>query len=108
MLLDLLSGLPFGVNTVALVVVAALAGAGAAEVFGQHVVVPLVGAGVGSLLYYALTVGVLLLGGRAFPVGAFALRVALPMVLLNVAAMAIVFPAVEWLSRAISRRPVDL
>lgn len=101
--LDFLSGLPWGSQTIPLLVVAGLAGLGGAGLFGQHFGVPFVAALVGTWLHYALSLLILGTLGRALPPASFLWQVLLPASLLNMLVMAAVFPLVSLLHRLTRR-----
>lgn len=106
-LLDLLSGLPWGIQTIPLVVVAGLAGLGGAGLFGHHFGVPFAAALVGTWLHYALALLILGTLGRPLPPVSFLWQVLLPASLLNTLAMAAVFPLVSRLHRLTNRERLE-
>ncbi|MGC8838954.1 MAG: rod shape-determining protein MreD [Anaerolineae bacterium] len=105
--LDLLSGLPWGSQTLPLVAVAGLAGLGGAGLFGHHFGVPFAAALVGTWLYYAFSLLVLSMLGRALPPGPFVWQVLLPASLLNTLIMAAVLPLAGLLHRLTHRERLE-
>ncbi len=105
--LDLLSGGPFGVMTVALVVTSLLTRLGYGRVFGGYLVIPLALTFPLSLVYY-LTYALLLyvLNRPVAWIPALA-NVILPASLLNIAAMLILFPPLRLLNRRTGQEEIS-
>ncbi|MGQ9583929.1 MAG: rod shape-determining protein MreD [Anaerolineae bacterium] len=106
--LDALSGLSLGVGLIPLLVLAGASGAVAAGVSGRHVAVPLVGAFLGTLAYYAISLLILYTLGRATPFWTFWVQKVLPVSLLNVLTMVVVFPLAQGVYWLTHRRPMEI
>ena len=92
MLLDLFSGAPFGVSSLGLVAVAYVAGLGRGRVGRRNVVLPLLMAALGTTLFHAVTLAMLVLLGLQSPTWLASLQyVTLPSGLLNLALVLPIF-----------------
>jgi rod shape-determining protein MreD len=105
--LDLLSGTPFGVFSIALVVVMALATLVQTRVFGGGLVLPILFSFPLSLLFNGLALLMLNLLGRPVAwISAFE-QVLLPAAGLNTGAMVVLFPLVYLLNRRLNPQPLS-
>lgn len=96
LVLDALSAGPFGAQTVALLVVGALAGISGQNVFRTERLLPYVAVVVATLLYYLILLVALATTGRVIAWGPMALRQVLPAIAYNVLAMAVVYGIARW------------
>jgi rod shape-determining protein MreD len=101
--LDLLSGGPFGLQTLTLLLVSPLVNLGGRRIFGSHIALPLVSATGATLLYYLVNMGLLHFMGHPVPWLAATSRIVLPAMVLNTLAMFLVYPALHWLHKATGR-----
>lgn len=99
MWLDLLSGLPFGVQTFALAAMGVLANSLETVFFRTNVLVPLATIFIATLLYHAIELGLLQIVGRPIDWPNLLARVILPSALVNTALMPFVYGAFSWLTR---------
>jgi rod shape-determining protein MreD len=97
--LDLLSGAPFGISTVALVLLSLLAGRGELSVFRTHIALPLIATLVAALLYDLFFLLLLQMRGASMVWADSLVKVVLPSTLLNVALSPLVYKALYWLHR---------
>jgi len=95
--LDFLSGGPFGLFTISLLVIAFLAGLGESQVFQSHIALPSTIAFIFSLLYDLLFLSLLHFLGYPVIWAGYLLRVTLPSAFLNAAVSIPVYRAVRWL-----------
>jgi rod shape-determining protein MreD len=102
--LDLLSGAAFGIWTAALVGASLMVGVGAGGFFRSHGLLPLAGLLLGSLTYNGIALGLLAATGHRIVWADTMTRVVLPGLLVNLALMLLVFPAVRALHRATAPR----
>ncbi len=108
LLLDLLSGIPFGASAIALVLVAYLASLSEGRLWEAHLLMPLGVTLIGSLIYHGLTVAALMLAGHTIDLRIAAMRVLLPSTFLN---LILALPAAQLagaLRRSISRPEVTI
>jgi rod shape-determining protein MreD len=102
--LDILSGAPFGVLTLSMVVVALAASLFHGRVFGSSIILPLSLAFPLSLLFNGLVLLMLMLLGRPMDWGAAFFNILLPVAIFNTMAMVVVFPLLYLLNRALTPR----
>lgn len=105
--LDLFSGGPFGVTTVALIVASSLARLGYGRVFGGYMVLPLALAFPLSLAFYLTCTLLLNAFGRPIAWLPALTDVILPASLLNIGAMLILFPPLRLLYRRTGRQQIS-
>ncbi len=104
--LDLLSGAPFGMMTVALLVVSFLSGLGERSVFRTHILLPVVMALVTTLLYDLIILLILALTGRPVAWTDSVVHVVLPSTLINTLLIPLVFWPLQWLHRKTGREKI--
>jgi len=104
--LDLLSGAPFGMMTVALLVVSFLSGLGERSVFRTHILLPVVMALVTTLLYDLIILLILALTGRPVAWTDSVVHVVLPSTLINTLLIPLVFWPLQWLHRKTGREEI--
>jgi rod shape-determining protein MreD len=104
--LDLLSGGPFGVATIALIITSLLASLGYGRVFGARLVIPLAITFPLSLVYYVVYAVLLSVLNRPVDWLLALSDVILPASLLNIAAMFLVFPLLRLLHRKTGREEI--
>jgi len=104
--LDLLSGAPFGMMTVALLVVSFLSGLGERSVFRTHILLPVVMALVTTLLYDLIILLILALTGRPVAWTDSVVHVVLPSALINTLLIPLVFWTLQWLHRKTGREEI--
>jgi rod shape-determining protein MreD len=90
--LDLLSGVPFGVTAIALVIVAYIVSASENRFWGTHPLLQMAAALLSSLIFHAVIIISLLISGRNLDLANMVPRVLLPIVFLN---LLLVLPAVQ-------------
>lgn len=105
--LDVVSGVPLGLNALILTAAGYLAGLGEARIFRTNFILPV-------LIIAALTVGAyaagfayLILSGRAVPVDESALYVLAPSLVLNLIASPLVFRPIAWLSHSLGHEKLE-
>jgi rod shape-determining protein MreD len=97
--LDLLSGMPFGVNTIALTLVGVLIDLGQMVFFRGNLLAPPIAVIGATLFDHVLILAILnLLNGRV-PWGDYLVRVTLPTVFLNILALPLVYFPLQRLQR---------
>jgi rod shape-determining protein MreD len=99
LMIDLASGAPLGISPLPLMVAALVVGAGRARIFAGNVVLPVIVSLLTLVLYQAMYVILLMLAGKPVSWGEGVLRVAAPLVLLNLALMPVVYVVISWLAR---------
>ena len=97
--LDLVSGAPFGISTVALVGLSLLAGLGQFSVFRTHIALPLIAALIATLAYDLFFLLLLLMRGASIAWVDSLIKVMLPSILVNVLLAPLVYKALYWLHR---------
>ncbi len=97
---DLLSGAPFGAATLSLTIVGLLAGLGRATVFRSRLVLLLATAFLGTIVYDLIFMVVLAISGRTVVWLDGLLRIIIPSALIN----AVLMPLVYWLMRSMQKR----
>ncbi len=108
LLLDLLSGIPFGASAIALVLVAYLASLSEGRLWEAHLLMPLGVTLIGSLLYHGLTLAALMLAGHTIDLETAAVRVLLPSTFLNLVLALPAAQLAEALRRSLSRPEVTI
>ena len=104
--LDLLSGGPFGVATIALVITSTLASLGYGRVFGSYLILPLALTLPLSLAYYLIyTLLLSVLDGLVAWIPTV-VDIILPASLVNIAAMLLIFPLLRLLHRRTGREEI--
>jgi rod shape-determining protein MreD len=97
--LDLLSGGPFGLQTLALLLVSLLVSLGEVRIFRSHIALPLAGATGATLLYYLANMGLLHLLRYPPPWLAAFGKIVLPAMIFNTLVMVLIYPALRWLDK---------
>jgi rod shape-determining protein MreD len=97
--LDLVSGVPFGTSTVALVVLSLLAGLGELSVFRTHIALPLIATLIATLVYDLFFFLLLYARGCSIAWTDSLVKVVLPSTLFNVLLSPLVYKALYWLHR---------
>jgi len=105
--LDLLSGAPFGMFTLSLVCAALLPGLGTANFFRSHVLMSLVFVSLGTVCSYAISLLMLYLAGHEAIIFEMASRQLLPGVAINAGVALIFFPPISWLHRRTASREME-
>jgi len=105
--LDALSGAPFGISTVALVIVALLAGLGETNVFRSVRALPYVAAAGGTLFYCVIELGLMGIRAYALDWGSMMWHVAAPLVLVNTLSMLVVYNLAALICRRTGTRRVE-
>lgn len=100
LVLDALSGAPFGIAVLAMVAVALITGVGETNLFRSIRLLPYIAVALGTVVYNMMVLMLMGLGGAGLPWGAMMWRVTLPLVVVNVVAMLFVY----GLMRAVYRR----
>lgn len=107
LMLDALSGGPFGLATLSLVVVSLLAGLGEINVFRAAKFLPYLTIVTATLIYNLVFLFLLQMTGRVVVWGASLLRVVLPAMLVNLLFMPIVYGLCYWLRKRLGPQSVE-
>jgi len=107
LVLDALSGAPFGLATISLVAVTLLAGVGEINVFRAARFLPYVTITAVTLVYSVVFLSLLQMRGHVVVWGASLLRVVLPAMLVNLLCMPIVYGLCAWLRKRYGPRSVE-
>jgi rod shape-determining protein MreD len=108
LILDFISGAPFGVFSLALVLVAAIVGVTQGRIFGSNIFFPLLLTFPLSILFNGLILlGLNILGRPVAWVETFSL-ILFPLALLDTGIMALVFPLLYLMNRRLTPRPMSL
>lgn len=102
LMLDLLSGGPFGVITVSLSLVVLITGFGSPSVFGGSFWFPVLASIVATGLYNLVYLMILRFSGRPVPWGSSLLQIALPCMMVNAIVMYPTYWAIRWLLHRLS------
>jgi rod shape-determining protein MreD len=94
---DLIAGLPLGTSSLALMLVCALAVLGEGSFFQGHVFLPMIAVAVATPMYAWLILLTEQLRNVPVDWAGATLRVVIPELLLNVALISMVYPAMRWL-----------
>lgn len=105
--LDFMSGAPFGILTLTMLIVAVVANISHGRVFGSSIVLPLSLTFPLSLLFNGLTVILLNLLGRPMSWDIAFFNVLLPVALFNTVVMMLIFPLLYLLNRALNPQPLS-
>jgi rod shape-determining protein MreD len=108
LVVDLLSGAPFGAATLSLIAVGFLSGLGQATVFRTHVALPLVAVFLATILYDLLFLLIVQISGQAVSWLDSLFRVVLPSAVLNAVLTPIVFGVMRWLYTRLGREEMEL
>lgn len=107
LMLDALSGAPFGVATVALVVVTLVAALGEINVFRAAKFLPYATITVATFVYNVVVLFALQMTGHVVIWGASLWRVVLPAMLVNLLCMPMVYGLACWLRKRLGPRSVE-
>ncbi|HEY63613.1 MAG TPA: rod shape-determining protein MreD [Caldilineae bacterium] len=105
--IDVLSGGPFGLSSLSLVIVAFLASLLEAGVFQEHIVLVMLAVAAAGLLHGLLYLFFLRMGHHPAATLAAVWRVVIPSALYTSLFTPIVFPAMRWLHRATGREQLE-
>lgn len=105
--LDFLSGAPFGVSTLALLVVSFLASLGEVRIYGTHIILPLSTIFLATIAYDFIFLLLLQMLGRPVPWVESTVSIVLPSTLLNVFLMLPVYWAIRWLHVKTGRERIE-
>jgi rod shape-determining protein MreD len=106
MALDFISGTPFGVSSLAMVLVVVVIAAAQGRVFGSNIFFPLLLVFPLSLLFNGLTLLSLNILGRPVAwVETFSL-ILFPLALFDTGVTVLIFPLLYWINRRLSPRPL--
>lgn len=105
--LDVMSGAPFGVFTLTMVLVAITSGAAHGRLFGSSIVLPLSLTFPLSLLFDGLALLLLALGGRPVVWAGALTSIILPAAIFNTAVMLLIFPFLYLLNRVLNPQPLS-
>ena len=107
LMLDALSGAPFGLSTVSLVLASALAGLGEINVFRAAKFLPYATIVMATLVYNVIVLFLLQMTGHAVIWHASLWRVVLPAMLVNLVCMPVVYGLSYWLRKRLGPRSVE-
>lgn len=107
LMLDALSGAPFGVATLALVVVSLVAGLGEFNVFRAARFLPYATITLTTFVYNVMVLFSLQMTGHVVIWGASLWRAVLPAMLVNLVCMPVVYGLACWLHKRRGPRPVE-
>jgi rod shape-determining protein MreD len=107
-ILDLLSGLPFGVSGLALVVVSLAAGFWHGKSFGNPWLMPILLILPYTILFNLVILLYMQLSGYAIDWGSTFVRIVFPIGAINVLVMVVIFPALWWLERYVTKGDLTL
>ncbi len=105
--LDFLSGAPFGVSTLALLIVSFLTSLGEVRIYGTHVILPLSTIFLATIAYDFTFLLLLQMLGRPLPWVASAVSIVLPSTVLNTFLMLPVYWAMRWLHVKTGRERIE-
>ncbi len=105
--LDFLSGAPFGVSTLALLVVSFLASLGEIRIYGTHIILPLSTIFLATIAYDFTFLLLLQMLGRPVPWVESIVSIVLPSTFLNVFLMLPVYWAMRWLDVKTGRERIE-
>lgn len=108
LVVDLLSGAPFGAATLALMAVGFLSGLGEATVFRTHVALPLVTVFLATILYDMIFLLVVQVSGQTVAWWSSLFRIILPSAALNALLTPVVFGTIRWLYKRFGRAEMEL
>ena len=107
LMVDLLSGAPFGAATLSLVVVGFLAGLGETTVFRARIALPMVAMFLAAILYDLLFLLVVQISGQPVPWPDSIFRIVLPSAVLNAALTPVLFLTMRWLYTRFGREEME-
>ena len=107
LMVDLLSGAPFGAATLSLVVVGFLAGLGEATVFRARIVLPMVLMFLATIVYDLLFLLIVQISGQPVALLESFWRLVLPSALLNAVLTPIFFLTMRWLYARYGRKEME-
>ena len=107
LVLDALSGGPFGISVVAMVAVAFFTGLGQMNVFRSIRLLPYVAVSLGTLTYNTVVLVLMGLGKADVPWGLMMWRVTLPLIVVNTVAMLAIYSVMRTIYRRAGPRPVE-
>jgi rod shape-determining protein MreD len=108
MVLDLLSGSPFGVFTFSLILVSFITGLGEINVFRANILLPGATVAVATMIYNLLVLAMLQLMGRPVTWTLGLIRLIAPAVVLNLICLAILYGPLRWLHRRTGREELPI
>jgi rod shape-determining protein MreD len=101
--LDVLSGGPLGASSIALMVASLLSGQGETNIYKGNLLLPIILAVLGTLVYCGILLVVLELTGRPVSLIASISQVILPAAVMNMVAMPFVYALMRWLDQRTER-----
>ncbi|MFQ6057781.1 MAG: rod shape-determining protein MreD [Anaerolineae bacterium] len=108
LILDLLSGGPFGICTLSLILVGYLTGLGEINIFRANILLPGVTVLFATLVYNLALLLLLQILGWPVTWGLNLLRIILPAILWNMVLMPLVYTPLRWLHRATGREEMEI
>jgi len=106
--LDVFSGAPFGVSTLALLVIGFLASLGEKSIFRTHLAFIPLTALIATPVYHLVCLSLLQVMGWPISWTDSLIRIVLPSALLNTALMLPVYGAMNWLHRRLAQAEIEL
>jgi len=97
--LDLLSGGPFGVSIVSLILASYLTGVGEINLFRTNLLLPVLTVILATIIYYLVSFLLLQTLGRPVPLDSSMIQITGIAIVLNVALAAVLYQPLRWLSR---------
>jgi rod shape-determining protein MreD len=107
-IMDLLSGAPFGICTLALLIASFASGLGQHHIMRADLLIPVIVIPPATLVYHLILLGALAALGWRAEWNTSLRRVVLPSMLINSLGMPVVYLLVRWLHRRMSREEIAL
>jgi rod shape-determining protein MreD len=105
--LDLFSGAPLGASSVGLMTASLLTGQGETNIFRGNVLLPVLFAPVGTVVYYGALLIIFELTGQSQPIFRSFGQIVLPAAIMNAATIPFVHIFMRWLDRRLARPQVN-
>jgi rod shape-determining protein MreD len=107
LMVDLLSGAPFGAATVSLIVIGFLAGLGETTVFRARIALPMIVMFLATIVYELLFLLIVRISGQSVAWLDSVLRLVIPSAILNAVLTPVVFLTMSWLYARFGREEME-